>query len=243
MRVFILTFALIVCVGLGSMATAQQKMDRVFDLFKGKGTTASSGLSDTRIAKGLKEALRVSTGHAVASTGKPDGYFANPLIKIVLPEKYHTVEKGLRLAGYGTKVDEFVLSMNRAAEQAAPHAKQIFLDAITGMTFADSQKILQGGETAATDFFKDKTSASLYDAFRPTVDNTLNQVGTVQKYNAMLAQAKKVPFVKAETLEVGDYVTNKALDGLFLKVAEEERRIRQNPAAQVTALLKDVFGR
>jgi hypothetical protein len=243
MRVFIFTFTLILCLGMGSMATAQQSMDRVFDLFKGKGTTTSSGLSNTRIAQGLKEALRVSTGDAVASTGRPDGYFANPLIKILLPEKFSTVEKGLRLAGYGTQVDAFVLSMNRAAEQAAPHAKQIFLDAITGMTFTDAQQILQGGETAATDYFKAKTSASLYDAFRPTVDNTLNQVGTVQKYNAMLAQAKQIPFVKAETLEVGDYVTNKALDGLFLKVAEEERRIRQNPAARVTDLLKDVFGR
>src|SRR5439155_7125264 len=107
-------------------------------------------------------------------------------------------------------VDEFILSMNRAAEKAAPEAKRIFLDAITSMTFEDARQLLNGGDTAATDFFKRKTSVRLYDAFRPIVDNSMNQVGTVQKYNDMLAGVQQVPFVKKETLDVGDYVTNKA---------------------------------
>ena len=133
--------------------------------------------------------------------------------------------------------------MNRAAEKAAPEAKRIFLEAITSMTFEDARKLLNGGDSAATDFFKQKTSASLYKAFRPIVDNSMHQVGTVQKYNDMLAGMQQVPFVKKETLDVGDYVTNKALDGLFLIVAEEERSIRKNPAARVTNLLKEVFSR
>jgi hypothetical protein len=221
---------------------AQTPAAGLFDLFKRKSTTSSTPLSETRLAEGLKEALRVGTDHAVARTGKTDGYFANPLIKILLPEKLQGLEKGLRLAGYGAQVDAFILSMNRAAEAAAPQAKAIFLDAIVSMTIEDAKRLLHGGDTAATDFFKAKTSQSLYEAFRPVVDRTLNQVGTVQTYNAMMAQVRRIPFVKTESLEVGDYVTHKALGGLFVVLGEEERRIRQNPAARVTAILKDVFG-
>jgi len=209
----------------------------------GTSHTVAAAQSDTQVADGLKEALRTGTDHAVARTGKTDGYFGNPLIKILLPDKLQALEKGLRLVGYGPQVDEFILSMNRAAEKAAPAAKRIFLDAITSMTFEDARQLLNGGDTATTDFFKRKTSVHLYDAFRPIVDNSMNQVGTVQKYNDMLAGVQQVPFVKKETLDVGDYVTNKALDGLFLIVAEEERSIRKNPAARVTTLLKEVFGR
>lgn len=223
-------------------AVAEQPMNRVLDLFKSKQSPSASGLSQSRIAQGLKEALRVGTDNTVQRTGKENGYFGNPLIKILMPAKLQTVEKGLRLAGYGPKVDEFILSMNRAAEAAAPKAKGIFLDAITGMTFEDARKILNGGDTAATEFFKQRTSESLYAAFRPVVDDTLNNVGTVQTYNAMMENVRQVPFVKTESLEVGDYVTHKALDGLFVVLAEEEKQIRENPAARVTDLLRDVFG-
>jgi hypothetical protein len=228
---------------ISALADAQQPLERALDALRGLGTTAPGGLSQSRAADGLKEALRVGTDHAVLRTGKTDGYFGNPLIKILLPDELQMLDKGLRLAGYGPQVDEFILSMNRAAEKAAPQAKQIFLNAITSMTFEDALKILNGGETAATDFFKRKTSQSLYNTFRPIVDKSMNQVGTVQKYNAMVAGVEKVPFVKKDSLDVGNYVTNRALDGLFLIVAEEERQIRQNPAARVTDLLKDVFGR
>jgi hypothetical protein len=111
------------------------------------------------------------------------------------------------------------------------------------MTIDDAKNLLNGGETAATDFFKAKTSNKLYQAFRPVVDNSMNQVGTVQRYNALLGQAKGLPFVKTQSLDVGDYVTNKSLDGLFLMVAQEEKKIRTNPAARVTDLLKNVFGK
>jgi hypothetical protein len=224
-------------------AHAQLQLPKMPDILKGVGGQSSGGPSASRVADGLKEALRIGTDHAVLRTGKQDGYFGNPLIKILLPDGIQTLEQGLRLAGYGPQIDEFVLSMNRAAERAAPKAKEIFLGAITSMTIDDAVQILNGGDTAATDFFKRKTSKSLYQEFRPVIDSTMNQVGTVQQYNEVLGGVNKLPFVRAEALDVGHYVTNKALDGLFLIVAEEERSIRKNPAARVTDLLKDVFGR
>jgi hypothetical protein len=242
MRRMIRNLMVLLCLVYSLTAVAEQPMNRVLDLFKGKQSPSASGLSQSRIAQGLKEALRVGTANTVQRTGKKNGYFGNPLIKILMPEKLQTVEKGLRLAGYGPKVDEFILSMNRAAEAAAPKAKGIFVDAITGMTFEDARQILNGGDTAATEFFKQRTSDSLYTAFRPIVDDTLNKVGTVQTYNAMMQNVRQLPFIKTESLEVGDYVTDKALNGLFLVLAEEEKQIRENPAARVTDLLRDVFG-
>lgn len=242
MRVFLATIVVVMSLGAASVA-AQGPADRLLDALKNVAKPSTSDLKESRVAQGLKEALRIGTDQAVTRTGKPDGYFSNPLIKILLPDKFQSVGKGLRLVGYGDQVDEFVMSMNRAAETAAPQAKQIFLDAITSMSFEDARTILNGGETAATDFFKDKTSQNLYTSFRPVVDNTLNKVGTVQQYNALLGQAKQLPLVKSESMDVGHYVTNEALDGLFLVVAEEEKRIRQDPAARVTDLLQEVFGR
>lgn len=225
---------------------AEAQLPKALDALKKMGGQATGGTASTSgsdITQGLKEALRIGTENAVASTGKPDGFLGNPLIKIGLPNQLQTVEKGLRLAGYGDRVDTFVTSMNRAAEQATPQAKAIFVDAITSMTIDDAKNLLNGGDTAATDFFKAKTSDKLYQAFHPVVDSSMNQVGTVQRYNALLSQAEGLPFVKTQSLDVGDYVTNKSLDGLFLMVAEEEKKIRTNPAARVTDLLKNVFGK
>jgi hypothetical protein len=205
-------------------------------------TSSSGGLTDSRIAQGLKEALRVGTDHAVTRTSKRDGYFGNELIKILLPESVQKLDQGLRLVGYGQQIDAFVLSMNRAAEQAAPQAKSIFIDAILAMSFDDARRILNGGETAATDFFKAKTSRQLYDAFRPVITTSMHRVGTAKQYDALLGRAQQIPFVKAEALDLNHYITNKALDGLFLVVSEEEKRIRKDPAARVTDVLRDVFG-
>jgi hypothetical protein len=243
MYTIVVAFMFVIGLLLTPAAQAQLPLPKGLETLPGMGSQRSGGPSESRVADGLKEALRIGTDHAVLRTGKKDGYFGNSLIKILLPDSIQTVEQGLRLAGFGPQVDEFVLSMNRAAEKAAPKAKEIFVDAIASMTIDDAVKILNGGDTSATDFFKRKTSKSLYKEFRPIVDNTMNQVGTVQKYNEVLGGANKLPFMKAGTLDVGDYVTDKALDGLFLIVAEEERNIRKNPAARVTDLLKDVFGR
>ena len=141
-------------------------------------------LSDTKISSGLKQALQIGAEQSVKLTGRPNGYFGNPDIKILMPSNLRTLEKGLRMVGYGPKVDDFVLSMNRAAEAAAPAARKIFIDAITAMTFDDARRILSGGDTAATDYFKDKTTPQLTAAFRPVVERTMAKNGVTQQYEA-----------------------------------------------------------
>ena len=212
-------------------------------LLKGLGIGQQGSLSDAKIGAGLKEALHVATENSVNLTGRLDGYFRNEAIKILMPEKLRTVEQGLRVVGYGEKVDAFVLSMNRAAERAAPAAKQIFWDAIGAMTFDDAQKILRGGDTAATDFFKRKTTDNLTAAFRPVVERTMSEVGVVRQYQELVGRFKAIPFAQTQTFDINGYVVTKALDGLFHVVGEQERQIRTNPAARTTALLKEVFAK
>jgi len=212
-------------------------------LFKGLGIGRPSGLSDAKIGSGLKEALKVGTENTVKLTGRTDGYFLNQAIKILMPEKLQTLEKGLRLLGYGPQVDEFVLSMNRAAERAAPQAKQIFWDAIGEMTFDDARKILNGSDTAATEYFRAKTSDKLTAAFRPVIDRTMNEFGVTRRYKELVGRYQAIPFAQAEALDIDGYVVTRALDGLFTVLGEEERKIRANPAARVTDLLKEVFAK
>jgi hypothetical protein len=202
-----------------------------------------NSLSEQQIIAGLKEALQVGTKNAVGLTGKPDGYFGNPGIKILMPEKLKELENGLRKIGYGNKVDEFVLSMNRAAERAAPYAKNIFWDAIKGMSIDDAGKIWQGTDTAATMYFKAKTSGQLTTTFLPVVSQATNEVGVTSKYKELVTKAKSIPFFKIELVDIDQYVVAKSLDGLFYMVGEEEKKIRKDPVARVTDLLKQVFGK
>ena len=141
--------------------------------------------SDSTTATGLTEALQIGTEHAVDLTGTTDGFFKNEAIKILLPEKLRTAEKGLRLAGMGPKIDEFELSMNRAAEKAAPAARGIFKEALMQMTFDDARKILTGGNTSATEYFKAKTSGTLAVAFKPTVESAMDETGVVKQYKQL----------------------------------------------------------
>jgi hypothetical protein len=181
---------------------------------------SKSGLSNTDIVAGLKDALKVGSGEAVALTGKTDGYFGNAAI------------------------DAFVLSMNRAAEKAAPAAKDIFWNAITGMSIDDARKILGGGDTAATDYFRAKTGDALTAAFRPIVTDSMKDVGVLQQYKQLQGAYQSVPFASSlPSFDIEQYVVAKALDGLFLVLGEEERKIRTDPAARVTDLLKLVFGK
>jgi hypothetical protein len=198
--------------------------------------------TNTTIA-GLKEALSIGTGNAVTSSSKLDGYFGNQLIKILLPDNIQKVADVLAKVGYRKEVDAFILSMNRAAENAAPRAKEIFLGAIREMTFDDARKILTGGDTAATQYFKGKTSGSLYESFKPIISTSMNKVGVTKSYKDMMGKYDSLPFVQKESLDLDHYVTNKALDGLFILVGEEEKKIRTNPAARVTDLLRTVFGK
>jgi hypothetical protein len=201
-------------------------------------------LSNQDIVSGLKEALEVGTTNTVDLTGKTDGYFSNAAIKILLPKQLTPLEQGLRVIGQGAKVDEFVLAMNRAAERAAPAAKDIFWNAIKSMTFDDARKILAGGDTAATDYFRAKTSDALTAAFRPVVTESMKDVGVIQQYDQLKAAYQSVPLSSAlPAVDIESYVVSKALDGLFYVLGQEEKQIRTNPAAQVTGILKKVFGK
>ncbi|HTF91779.1 MAG TPA: DUF4197 domain-containing protein, partial [Verrucomicrobiae bacterium] len=213
-------------------------------VLKGLGGNLPSvgGANDAKIGSGLQEALKVGTENAVAQTSATDGFLMNKAIKILMPKTLQNMEKPLRMVGYGPQIDEFVVGMNRAAEKAVPFAKQIFWDAIGAMTFDDARKILNGNDTAATEYFKGKTSKNLQTAFRPSVEEVMNQVGVNRQYNDLIGKYKDVPFSKNIAFDVNQYVTEKATDGIFFVVGQEEKKIRTNPAARVTDLLKDVFG-
>jgi len=216
---------------------------QIQDLAKRLGLGQKSELSDSKIASGLKEALRVGAEKAVKLTARTDGYFGNPEIKILMPKNLRPLETGLRAIGYGPRIDGFVLSMNRAAEAAAPSARKIFGDAILAMSFEDARKILSGGDTAATDYFKSKTTGQLTEAFQPVVRKTMEANGVRRQYNALTEQYKSLPFTKNADLDIDKYVVSKALDGLFYTLGQQEREIRKNPVARTTSLLKEVFGK
>lgn len=230
------TICLATCL-LGTAAYAQLEQ-----LEKNLGLGNTSKLSDSKVASGLKEALKVGAENSVKLTGKTDGYFKNEAIKILMPNNLRPLEKGLRAIGFGPKIDSFILSMNRSAEAAAPAARKIFTDAILQMTFEDARRILSGGDTAATDYFKAKTTDHLTVAFRPFVEKTMHENGVVKQYEGLTKQYESIPFAKNESFDVNKYVVEKALDGLFFELADQERQIRKNPAARTTSLLKEVFG-
>lgn len=232
------SFVLCISIFLSS-AVAQAQLDQIE---KRVGIGSASELSDSKVASGLKEALQVGADNSVKLTGKTDGYFGNEAIKILMPSNLRPLEKGLRAIGFGRKIDEFVLSMNRSAEAAAPAAKKIFGDAILAMSFDDARKILSGGDTAATDYFKSKTTEQLTSAFQPVVEKTMGDNGVTQQYKALTDQYQSIPFAKSQNFDINKYVVAKALEGLFYELADQERKIRKDPAARTTSLLKEVFG-
>jgi len=198
-------------------------------------------LSDEKIISGLKEALEVSTAKAVAQAGKHDGFMKNDAIRILLPQKLQALGKGMRMLGMGEQVDDLEIGMNRAAEHATPQAKQIFLTALRKMSFQDARRILTGNDTAATDYFRAVSSDDLTTAFTPIVHRSLERVGVVQQYDHVIKNAPGGSAI-ANEFDLDKYVVEKTLDGLFYMCSAEEAKIRRNPAAQTTELLKEVFG-
>ncbi|MFP3928442.1 MAG: DUF4197 domain-containing protein [Desulfobacteraceae bacterium] len=209
------------------------------DVLSGGG---KGGLSQARIVQGLKEALHIGTQKAVDKVSVPGGYLDNPDIKIPLPDTLQKVEGGLRAIGYGSQVDSFEESMNRAAERAAPAARDLFVDAVKGMTFDDAQRILKGRDNEATLYFKDKTWDRLLNAFKPLVHTAMGETGVTRRYQELEAQAVRLPLVDRLGLDLDQYVSERALDGLFLMLEREEQKIRTDPSARVTEILKEVFG-
>jgi hypothetical protein len=238
------TFLLVAsCIFLMALPALSQD---VKSAIKGALGTAAGGSSagGGEVAAGLKEALATGTGNAVQSLSKTDGYFSDAAVKILMPGKMQQAADLLKKADYQREVDDFILSMNRAAEQAAPKARPIFEDAVKKMSFEDAQKILKGGNTAATDYFKAKTSPELTAAFKPVIAQSMNQVGVTQSYKALTDRyTSMVPFGKMDAFDLDGYVTQKSLDGLFVKVGQEEAQIRTDPAARTTDLLKKVFAK
>lgn len=198
-------------------------------------------LNEATVAQGLKEALSVGTQRATARVGGVDGYLGNALLRIALPEDLQDLAGTLRSVGMGAKVDELEVAMNRAAEQAAGEAVAVFGDAISGMTVADAWGILRGADTAATDYFRARTATALEARYRPIVDNKLHTVGGYDDYEALVGKLNSLPVVEAPDLDLVGYVTEHALDGLYLELASEEVKIRQDPLARTTELLQKVF--
>ncbi|PKL51587.1 MAG: DUF4197 domain-containing protein [Nitrospira bacterium HGW-Nitrospira-1] len=210
---------------------------------KGVGSPASEGTDNDTVVNGLKEALSIGTENAVRNVSQTNGYFGSKMIKILMPDKIRKVAGVISKLGYQKEVDEFVLSMNRAAEKAAPKATSCFVGAIREMSFEDARGILKGGDTAATEFFKKKTHDKIYEAFKPIISTSMNEVGATRSYKNMMARYESIPFVDKQSLDLDHYVTNKSLEGLFYMVGQEEKKIRTDPAARVTDLLKTVFGK
>ncbi len=206
-------------------------------------SVSKNGLSSDEIGNGLKEALNVGVQKGTAQLSATDGFFKNAAVKILLPPEAVKAEKTLRDMGLGTQVDEAILSMNRAAEDAAKSAAPIFVDAIKQMSIQDAEGILSGGDSAATSYLRKKTNTSLTNAFSPIIKQSLSKVDATQYWNTAFSAYNKVPFVKKVNTDLNAYVTEKALSGIFYQVALEEQKIRKNPAAQTTDLLKKVFGK
>ena len=233
-------FAVALAFVFSTRAAAQLTENRKPD--EATGRQEGSGPNDNEIVSALKQALELAIGKAVALAGKPDGFLFNEAIRILLPPKLQSVGKAMRLIGEGDTVDDLEIGMNRAAERATPQAKQIFLDALKKMTFRDARKILAGGDTAATEYFEQTCSADLTTAFTPIVHSSLQRVGVIKKYDHVIKTAPGGNAI-ANEFDLDKYVVGKTLDGLFYEVGQEEINIRTNPAAQTTALLKEVFAR
>lgn len=208
-----------------------------------KSSGSKSNLSNADITEGLKQALQVGTQNAAGRLSAVNGYLGNSLIKIVLPPEASSVESTMREFGMGTYVDKAITSMNRAAEDAASKAVPIFVNAITQMTIQDGLSILQGSNDAATQYLKTKTTASLTAAFTPVIKESLGKVDATKYWSQVFTLYNRLPTTRNKiNPDLVSYVTDRALNGLFVTIAQEEGKIRVDPAAQVTDLLKKVFG-
>jgi len=224
--------------------------DSVLKSTTGKSASGNmtSALSNDEISKGLKEALDVGVKKAIDMLGTENGFLNDQSVKILMPESMQKVEKALRSFGQEKMADEFVTSMNRAAEKAVPEVSHVFVDAISKMSLDDAQGILAGSDTAATDYFKKNTSSQLSELIKPYVNDAMNKAQVTQYYKAMSGQVKKYDTLGVldaylgSDADIDNYVTDKTMEGLFTKIAAQEKLIRQNPAARSSELLKSVFG-
>ena len=205
------------------------------------GTPTGAGLSPEEVAAGLREALRVGAERAVGMASRVGGFWDDPAIRIPLPEQLRTGANVLRTVGMATRVDAFEETLNRAAEKAAGEALSIFGEAVAAMTFEDVERIWRGGDTAATEYLRRTTGDRLFAAFRPVVHDAAQEVGVTRAYQSLAARPEISALVGGTDLDLDHYTTTKALDGLFFLLAAEEKRIRTDPVARTTELLRKVF--
>lgn len=236
---------------LASVASQAQTLGDVINIFTGNSktntntnnTSYSGNLSNAQVVSGLREALRIGAQNASGKLTLTDGFFKNMAVKILMPAEVRQVESTLRSVGMGSIVDKAILSMNRAAEDASKKAAPIFVNAISGMTLQDGFSILSGGNTAATNYLKLKTTDQLTQAFRPVVQQSLQKFNVTALWNTVFSTYNRLPLgTQKVNPDLTSYVVGKALDGMFYSIAQEEMKIRTDPAAQVTNLLKQVFG-
>jgi len=209
------------------------------------GNAAAAGIADLSNAdatSGLRQALTDGSSAAVAKLGAVNGYFGNPQVKIPLPPSLKRIESGLRLLGMRKQADELVLTMNRAAEAAAPEAKALLIDSVKKMTVQDAKQILTGGDTAATQYFRRTTQAQLTARYLPIVKKATDRVGLAQQYNSLAGQGASLGLIKEDQATIERYVTQKALDGLYFMIGEQEKAFRRNPLGASSDIVKRVFG-
>ena len=208
-------------------------------------TTAAADLSsitNADAANGLKQALTDGSAIAVAKLGVENGFLSNPQVKIPLPPALQRVESALRFAGLRKQADDLVVAMNHAAEAAVPEAKALLVDSVRRMTIQDAKAILTGGDTAATDYFRRTTHDQLMQRFLPIVKQTTDRVGLAEQYNGLAGPAAQLGIVKRDQATIEGYVTEKALDGLYFMIAEQEKAFRKNPLGAASDIVKRVFG-
>ena len=252
-RAFSAAIPLLVLAAAGTPARAQilkdlQGLEGLFGQQRQPGAAGApgpqglAGISELDASRGLKTALETGALAAVKLLGRQDGFLANPQVHIPLPKALQDVAKLLKTLGLNRQLEDLEVSMNRAAEQAVPMAKNLLVNAVRNMSVADAKQILTGGETSVTQFFADKTREPLHGTFMPVVHQATSKVGVVEKYERVSARAQGLGLYRPEDPTVDHYVTRKALDGLYFMIGEEEKKIRRDPVGTGSALLGKVFG-
>jgi hypothetical protein len=226
---------------LSCTAQSQSKLGGILNKANDILNQTSKGLSTEEIGNGLKEALTVGIKNSSSVASSLDGYYKNDMIKILFPPEAQKLEQKLRQIGFGKQCDEFTMALNRGAEDAAKKAVPIFVKSITKMTFQDAMSILKGDKNAATNYLKKTTTSELMEAYGPVIDSSLTKTSATKYYGSLASTYNKLPFVTPVNADLKGYATQKAIDGLFLLVEAEERKIRENPVARVSDLLKKVF--
>jgi hypothetical protein len=232
------TFILFAILSFYFAACSPEMVQQANTILKGQ----TGALSEEEAGRGIKEALTKGIEKGVQEVSVTNGFYGNSQIKIPMPQEAQNVEKKLRAMGLGSEVDKAIVSLNRAAEEAAKEAKPIFVSAIRQMTIRDAFNIVRGEDDAATQYLNRTTSTQLHAKFKPIISRSLQKVNATRYWSDIMTQYNKIPFVQKVETDLEEYVTQKAIDGLFVMVAKEEKEIRENPAARTTALLKKVFG-